>query len=265
MSVHLHFCLKSAKIALKMSISPNYNPEKTLHIPVVESSIFEGHENAPFAVGAVAIDNKVINGYQQEFDGAAKLRASTYVDLGYVDSDDLDENGTELDVDDERSVHFVVVEQLAVEGLVRVVANMRLITKSDDEPLPVENFFPDAFTDFELPRGSAEVSRLIARHENAKLQNTLKWPLFIAGLKHVDENGLGPVFGLLAPALTRSLIIQRVPVEPLAEEKYIEAINFIKQPVRIDVDRLRKLVELTGDQGIDVQGTSFSYLNSKDL
>lgn len=247
-----------------MNISQNYDSEKTRHIPVVESAIFKGHEDAHFAVGAVAIDDEVINGYQQEFYGAAKLRAQTYVDLGYVSSGDLDEYGTELDVDDERSVHFIVAERVATEGLVRIVGNMRLIAKTDGEPLPVEKFFPDVFTDIDVPTGSAEVSRLIARHEDARVQNLLKWPLFIAGLKHVDKNGLGPVFGLLAPALTRSLVVQRVPIKPLAEEKFIEAINFTKQPVQIDVDRLRKVVEATGDQDINLDGSSFSYLKFDD-
>ncbi len=247
-----------------MTITSQFNSEKTQHIPIVESHIFDGHEDAHFAVGAVAVDNKVINGYQEEFSGAAKLRANTYVDLGYVDSDDLDENGTELDLDDKRSIHFVVAEQIASEGLVRIVANMRLIAKTDSEPLPVERFFPDVFTDIDVPEGSAEVSRLITRHENARVQNLLKWPLFIAGLKHVDQNGLGPVFGLLAPTLTRSLVVQRVPVKPLADAKYIEEINFTKQPVKIEVDRLRQVIDATGDQEIDISGSRFSYLKFDD-
>ena len=253
-----------------MTISPNFNSEKTQHIPVVESTIFKGHEEARFAVGAVAVDDKVINGYGNEFKGAAKLRASTYVDLGYVNVDDLDENGTELDLDDERALHLIVAEQVAGAGLARIVANMRLVIKTDHEPLPVERYFPGAFSNVDLPVGSVEVSRLISIHEDLSLQSSLKWPLFIAGLKHVDKNKLGPVFGLLAPALTRSLILQRIPVRSLAEAKYIEEINYIKHPVQIDVDRLRKVVDATGDQGIDLHGSDFSYLNfdktiNKDL
>lgn len=234
--------------------------ERIKNIPFIQSGIFKGHENSQFAIGMVATDGEIIDGYQREFDGAVKLRANTYLDLGFVAADDLDENGTELDEDDERSAHFVIIEQLAQRGFACVVGNMRLITKNNNELLPIEKYYPEVFTD-PLPQKTVEVSRLISRHDNPTKQSLLKWPLFIAGFKHVDENKLGPSFGLLKPNLVRSLVLQGVPITPLAEAKYIQEINASKEPVQIDLPRLKRVIDLTGDQGIDIHDGGFSYLN----
>ena len=234
--------------------------ERTKNIPVIESEVFETYQSAHFAVGMVAVNGITINGFNREFEGAAKLRTNTYLDMGFVDADDLDENGTELNHDDNRSTHFVILERLAQAGFARVVGNMRLIVKKNEEPLPMEKFYPEVFTDA-LPPGSVEVSRLISRHENVKIQSLLKWPLFIAGFKNVDEKKLCPVYGLLKSELVRSLVLQGVPVDPLAQEKYIHEINATKEPVEIDVARLKRVISLTGDQGINVSQGGFSYLN----
>lgn len=238
--------------------------EKIQHIiPTIESDAFVDHPDYRFALGKIAVNGEVINGYENEFMGAAQLRANTYLDSGFITSDNLDVNGTELDQNDySRSAHFVILEKTAVSSLARVVGNMRLVVKNDNNPsnLPVENYCPDKFDNEPISIGGVEVSRLIARHEDVELQNFLKWPLFIAGQKYVEQNQLGPVYGLLSPALTRLLRSQRIPVSAIAESRYIEDINANKQPVIINLPVLKRLISSTGDHGIDVVKSDFSYI-----
>lgn len=231
-------------------------------IPVIDSDVFRADESksARFAMGVVAVDDKIVNGFEREFVGAAKLRANIYTEKGFISPEDLQEGGFELDRDDERSVHFVVLERVAKSALARVVSNMRLIVKRDNTPLPVENFCPDIFDEGAAAYGSTEVSRLISRHEDPVTQQVLKWPMFIAGVQYVDANNLGPVYGLLESQLTDSLRAQSVPLNPLAEAKYIEEINATKQPIEVDVEGLKEFIEKTGRQGVDIYRQGFSYL-----
>lgn len=239
------------------------SPEKKHNIPVVESKVFIDYPDVRFAIGEVAVNGVIVNGYDNEFAGAAQLRANTYLSSGFIKSDELDDNGTELDQNDSRSAHFVVLERTAKASEARVVGNMRLVMKRPEAPtpLPVETYFPEIFSDDPLPTNSVEVSRLIARHEDPRIQSLLKWPLFIAGYKYVEHNHLGPVYGLLSPALTRQLRMQHIPVSAIAAEKYVEAINATKQPVSINLPLLKRLISITGDQGVDVTRGGFSNLN----
>lgn len=236
------------------------NYEKSNTIPIIKSDVFDGIHESDFAVGIVAINDMVVNDYDHEFDGAARLRANEYLRKGYVRPEDLDADGTELDDDDKRSVHFVVLERVAQASLARVIGNMRLVIKTDDTPLPVEKFRPEVFVQGAAPIGSTEASRLICKHENVSLQNYLKWPLFIAGLKYVDEHKLGPVYGLMDPRLTKLLALQHMPMTTLAPEAYIPQINATKQPVHIDTIRLGQFIRQIGDQGIDIDRTKFSHI-----
>ena len=243
------------------------NHENNQLIPVVESKVFIDRPYIRFAIGEVAVNGTIVNSYDNEFFGAAQLRVNTYLSREFVKIDELDDNGTELDQNDSRSAHFVVLERAAVASMARVVGNMRLVIKSPDNPapLPVESFYPEVFSENPLPIGSVEVSRLIARHEDLRVQSLLKWPLFIAGYKYVEHNKLGPVYGLLTPALTRRLRMQHIPISAITEKpKYIEAINATKQPVIIDVPLLKSAIDATGDQGIDVTKGGFSYLSFPD-
>lgn len=234
------------------------NFEKTDTIPLIETPLFE-HYDAQLAIAEVKPQELA---EMREFTGAAELRANTYLASGFVKKTELNDDGTELDVDDERSVHYLVFERTAVRSLARVVGNMRLVIKDEQSPapLPVENFFPDYFEE-PLPMGSAEVSRLIARHEDPRMQALIKWPMFIAGYKHVEETEKGPVYGLMTPTLVRQLSLQRVPVSVLADARYIEEINATKQPVEVDVPALGELIEAVGDYGVNIGGGGVSYID----
>ena len=254
-----YYILKYEKIQrLSLVGRGTMNYEKTRIIPTIESGIFENNDEAMFAIAEVSPEDLA---NMKEFSGAAKLRANTYLESGFVSEEELDADGTELDDNDERSVHYMLFERTAIQSLVRVVGNMRLVRKTElhPEPLPVEGYFPDYFAD-EAPIGSVEVSRLIARHENTGLQSLLKWPMFIAAHQRVVADASGPAYGLLEPALAHQLAIQNVPVTALEEARYIEEINATKQPVEIDVAKLGRFIQATGSQGVDITN-SVSYLN----
>lgn len=240
------------------------NLDKSVQIPIIRSDVFKKETSARFALGVVANQGEIIPGYEEEFYGAAMLRGRVYLDKNFVTLDDLDENMAEKpDYDDDRSVHFVILEQMAVtKSLARVVGNIRLIVKGEDgEPLPVERFYADQFGKNPAPAHSTEVSRLICRHEDGTVQNALKWPLFMAGVEYVEQNDLGPVYGLLDPKLANSLIMQQVPVEPLAEAKFIPEIMAAKQPVEIDVPRLSKIMGSIGSKQVVPKEGGFSFLS----
>ncbi len=244
-------------------VSPNLNP-KSAQIPIIVSDVFKKETDARFALGVVANQGKVIPGYEEEFYGAAQLRGRVYLDKKFVTPDDLDENMAEKpDLDDERSVHFVILERMAItNAMARVVGNIRLIVKGENgERLPVERFYDDQFGNNPAPARSTEVSRLICRHEDGTIQNALKWPLFMAGVEYVEQNDLGPVYGLLEPKLASSLVMQKVPVEPLAEAKYIPEIMAAKQPVEIDVPRLSKIMGSIGSNQVVPRQGGFSFLS----
>lgn len=235
--------------------------EKAKVIPFVESDLFEGSPRARFAIARLAVGSLVTQGRQDEFDGALKLRSNVYLDKGFVTPDDLDDNGTELDSDDARAVHFAAFERTTTPSVARVVANMRLVVRGPGEPpLPMEAHYPEVFADRQTAVGSTEVSRLISQHEDASVQNALTWSMFIAGLRHVEEYQLGPVYGLIEPRFTRSLAAQGVPVAALSDARFIDAIKARKQPVQINATGLSAVVDRRGDFGIDLEASDVSYV-----
>ena len=46
----------------------------------------------------------------------------------------------------------------------------------------------------------------------------------------------------------------------MAEARYISEINATKQPTIINLSTLKRLVNIAGDQGVDVSTDNFSYL-----
>lgn len=204
--------------------------------------LFEGHERARYAVGVVAIGGEVVPGLDNEFAGYALERARRYVDEGYVDKASLNPDGTELDDDDDRSVHFTVVENLVTGA--RTMGTMRLVIKASDSGndtlLPVERLYPEAFPKPAVP-GSVEDSRLTAAASG------LTGMLFASGVNYVLQHQLGPVYGVVKPKFTQSLNEHGVPVTPIGDARYVQEINSTKQPIRVDLAGLTSNI-LIGDQ-----------------
>lgn len=216
---------------------------------VVSSNFFDKKSDANFAIAIVALDSKPINNRDNEFRGALALRSEVYLEKGWLKEGDINQDGLENDLDDDRSVHFVVAENIARAGLAKIIGNMRLIVKKKDSTkLPIEEFYPDIFKD-PAPTNSVEVSRLISRHSNKRAQAALKWPMFYSSLNYVEKNKLGPVYGVVEESLAKSLSLQGVSVEALADPKYISDINANKQPITIGVSELNQKFSIPGGMG----------------
>lgn len=151
-------------------------------VPVVESTLFEERENANevFWIGNIATLGVIDNDHTYE--GAAKLRANVYIDeKRFIDDANKNEDGTEQDEDDIRSLHYAVLEKTDEPRLARVVGTARVIVKLlENQPLPIESYFPEAFIDNPAPVISSEASRVIARHEDKLTQHMISMSLIRA-------------------------------------------------------------------------------------
>ncbi len=220
-------------------------------IPTIESNIFDGHEDARFAAGIIAVGGAIVEGRDQEYLGYLRLRANVYADqTNMISKDQVLEDGTERDGDDKRSVHFAVIENIV--GNHRVVAAMRLIIKSheDSRPLPIEEYFPEAFDDKRAPERSIEVSRYICRHERQSVQSELKWPLYTQGLSYAMTNNLGPTFAVVEAPLENQLRGIGIALNRIAEPKFVAEYNADNLAIEIDTKKVARMMGLDKDKSI---------------
>jgi hypothetical protein len=213
-------------------------------IPDIESALFFGHQTSHLAVGIVGVGNNAMSGLENEFRGYSLLRGNVYArQKHFIPLYDLSSDGAETDTDDERSVHLAIIENAATST--RFVGAMRLIIKSPEQSnlLPIEYHYPEAFPSRPAPIFSAEVSRLICRHENKQVQTKLKWLLFSAGISCGSSRGLGPAFGAIDERLSYLLSADGVPIRMIAKAKFVPSFNATKAPFRIDLERLNQKIE----------------------
>ncbi len=216
-------------------------------IPSIETDIFIGHENAQFAVGVFAVGDFVLPGRDEEYLGYLRLRANVYADqTQMIPAEHVREDGTEIDGNDNRSLHFGVIENN--ENGPRVVGAMRLIVKQeiDLRPLPVEEFFPNAFAEAPAPMESTEVSRYICRHENQQIQSKLKWPLYSMALANIIDSGLKPTYAVVEPPLERGLRMIGMPTKRLADPKFLPEYNNGNLALVIDTATFAQNLEARG-------------------
>ena len=221
-------------------------------IPTVETYFFEGHEDARFAVGLLAVGNTIIAGRDEEHLGYLRLRANVYADqTNMIPKEHVLEDGTERDADDERSVHFGVIEN--IPGNHRVVAAMRLIIKSreDGRSLPIEDYFPEAFKNGPALENSIEVSRYICRHEDARVQGELKWPLYTQALSYVMAHDLGPTYAVVEAPLENQLKGIGIPLGRIAEPKFLPEYNADNLALEIYTAKLAHIMKLDKRSSIE--------------
>jgi hypothetical protein len=213
-------------------------------VPVMESQLFAEHQDRKFAVGAVAYGGVALPGMDSEYEGTFELRRRVYVDeMKFLNNEELDENGVERDIDDDRSVAFGVFENRG-NGRVASIAFTRLIGKAihqeldmhDDRPLPIEKYYASEFQEKPAPQGSVEVSRLISRHESAPVQDMATWLLYGATLAHIKRNNLGPTFGIVETWLERRLGGLGV-AKRIGDPVYVERYKTENVPILIDTER----------------------------
>lgn len=220
-------------------------------IPTIESDIFRDRPNARFAVGIIAVGNQVADGLEREYKAYYDLRRAVYLDqMGHITPEDIGPDGTDRDADDARSVAFGVIENRGYDQ--RLVAASRLIIKGmgvyseavAEEPLPVEQDWPELFSGNPAPSTALEVSRLISRHESAGAQAANTGQLFTAELGFVRAHKLGPAYGMVEELLERNLK-RLVPIDRLrdGEPKYISHYRSVNMPIEINVPEFIRRTE----------------------
>ena len=202
-------------------------------IPVIDSTIFVEDPTARLACGMLAVNGTAMPGLEAEYAAHFHLRRKVYVDqTGQLDESELHDDGTDRDADDARSVTFAVFENHRTG--VRVVGVSRLILRGSEHPLPVEEFCPDSFTQGDLTARSVEVSRVIARHENAALQDLVQWHLFAVMLAYIANHDLERTFAIIEPWLERHLN-GAISITRIGEVRYVEHYLDYNVPIEINI------------------------------
>lgn len=200
---------------------------------MIDSDLFSESPTARLACGMLAVDGVALPGLEAEYAAHFQLRKKVYVDqTGQLDASELQEDGTDRDADDARSVTFGVLENHQTG--VRVIGVARLILRGASVPLPVEEFCPDSFSDGELSPRSVEVSRVIARHETAPVQNLVQMHLFALMLAHLSGHRLDRTFAILEPWLERH-VKGVLEIERIGEVRYVEHYLDYNVPIEIDI------------------------------
>lgn len=226
---------------------------------ILANSVFDGRpERLAIGVhGPDQVSNYSVGSIEEMY---LKLRADVYIDqTGILDYSSRRPDGTEMDRDDSRSAHFVSLENKL--GKIAVNGCMRLARKLDDNsPLPVEGFFPDAFDD-PATKGSVEVSRLIVHRDDSMIRSQIKKQLIANGLAYIVKNDLGPVYAVVEDNLKRDLESMGVPVELIAEPRYVEKYHSKNMAVEIDhIELSRRL----GARLLDLLKTDYGSFNYFD-
>ncbi len=218
-------------------------------IPVVNSEIFSDQPSARLACGLIAVNGTALPGLEAEYRAHFQLRRKVYVDqTGQLAASDLQADGTDRDADDARSVTFAVFENHRVG--VRVVGVARLILRGAHRPLPVEKFCPDAFAKVSLSERSVEMSRVIARHENAALQDLVQWHLFGAMLAYITHHKIERTFAIIEPWLERHLN-GAVKISRIGEVRYVERYLDYNVPIEIDIPASAQRMNARNDGFVD--------------
>jgi N-acyl-L-homoserine lactone synthetase len=236
------------------------NPEITNEavIPRVESSFFRDKPEARFAIGILAVDSSIIPGRQNEYEAYLQLRRRVYVEqTGFLSPEDIQPDGTERDMDDARSVAFAVVENRGIDQ--RLVATARLIRKdlgvpigAEPRPLPVEREWPEVFINLPNEPKSAEVSRLISRHEKPAVQEINKRKLYAELLAYARFKGLVSAYAFVDEKLERDLN-RLVPTRRLGEPRYVEQYHTFNVPIEIDMPRLAERIEAANPGSLEAR------------
>lgn len=225
--------------------------------PLVETDIFDTDRSRKFALVAFGLGMREND---ELFNSYLKLRANVYVyQTGMLPEEVLHSDGTETDEDDERSSHFLVVENRI--GAAAAVACIRLIEKSREHPeqLPVENFFPEAFEEHSAGPNSIEVSRFISCLDSKPDQLTAIMELFKSSLARIRQNELGPVYAVVEEDLERSLGFLGAPPRRIADPQYVEEYNDSNVGIEIDTDDMANAFGAELLDTMDVSTDSVRY------
>lgn len=209
-------------------------------VPVIGSNLFSGHEEARFAL--LVKDARSILDYRPGSieEAYLRLRANVYVDQTLQLSESQRRaDGTELDSDDARSTHFIVVKNRG--DAVAVVGCMRFIAKvgHDEPPLPVEEFFPDVFP--EGLSGCGEVSRYIFRAGDFGTVLDIERKAIASCSLVAGEMGADRWYGVVEHQVERLLKVGGIVSTRLAEPRMLERYNGWCSAIRIEQETISRL------------------------
>jgi len=229
-------------------------------VPIIDNTIFNGrNKRSRFALGILSAED-VLNYEPGSLSEAyLKLRANVYgAQTGMLGIDNIRSDGTDVDCDDERSSHFLVMENRI--GKMAIFACMRLIEKSSSckRLLPIEDFFPESF-DSPAPENSIEVSRFIVRHDDRRQSRIAKNGLMTAGLAYAYKEDLGPILGVVEPAFEKDLRMMRLPVNRIAEPKLVMEYNDVNLGIEIDKASFKDLLGEVALNNMTIPTGSFTY------
>lgn len=209
--------------------------------PTVETVVFDDSSDARFWIGRVATMDDVI--LSEEYTAARQLRANVYIDKeGFLPESFRMDDGGESDADDNRSIQFAVIENCADEY--RLVGTSRLIVKRhEDEPLPVETMFSEAFAENPAPIGSTEASRFIAEYPNKFTKHLIS----LSGIRAMElealNRGFEPIYAVIEEKLAGMFKFIGIPFEQMTELRYLEEYSTPNMAVEIDPNELMKRIE----------------------
>lgn len=159
-----------------------------------------------------------------------ELRTRVYTaQTGMLDPDSL-VYGLDIDDDDDRSAAFLVVENR--NPLAVAVACVRVIERlgTDNRPLPA-----DALYGLSLKSGSVEVSRYIARLDNAEYQARALSELLRSTIAHIRQVGADDsVYAIVERPLERVLRIMGVGVSRVADPAWLEEYQGVNVAIQLD-------------------------------
>jgi N-acyl-L-homoserine lactone synthetase len=194
--------------------------------PIVETSVFLPRPEAAFWLGKTATGNEIHR--PNEYVSSLILRANVYIDEhSYLPRSSRNADGTETDEHDASSIHFAAIQNHTGDEMVKkLVGNARLIHKStSDDPLPVEELFPEVFVAEPMPVNSMEASRFIARHPNRLIQNIISLGLIRGMVYESTERDARYVYAVVEDHLVRLFNKIGLPMDQLSEAKRLEEYN----------------------------------------
>lgn len=209
-------------------------PIDQLTVPV-ESDVFKDNPEAVYYIGVVAVPGEVI--MPAEYDAWAKFRGNVYIDeMGFLPEDARDEQGREFDKDDDRSINIAVLQNGENGQLPRVIGGARLIMKDTvEEVLPVEEMYPETFSEDPAAVGSTEASRLISRHHSRGVQGVIGMALIRTMAVMTYDNGRKPVYAVIEDdKLGRIFQRVKLPYVAVSEPKMVDEYASVNTAIAID-------------------------------
>jgi len=208
----------------------------------VESDIFKASPDAEIWLGVTGDESGVF--LPDVYTAARILRANKYIEKGFLNENARQADGGEMDADDWRSTHFVALEPRQ-NGRVEVVGNIRSILKrTENDLLPIEYHFPDAFLQEPAPVGSVEASRFIENHAEKPVGSAISLALMRAINARSYEKARQPVYAIVEAGLKRRFSIVGLPLELIAEPRPLaEYGNTVNMAVKFNPKEIMDAVD----------------------